>query len=85
MDHRLYREYGRAPRGERIYQNVSGSRRGRTSILSAYDGEKLVSPILFEGSCNSDVFNEWLEKIPKSGLDTYPPLGGKATGFISTS
>jgi len=47
---------------ERIYQNVSGSRRGRTSILAAYDSDKLVAPILFEGSCNSDVFNEWLEK-----------------------
>ena len=53
VDHRLYREYGRSPRGERIYQTVSGSRRGRTSIISAYDGEKLVAPILFEGSCDT--------------------------------
>jgi transposase len=58
----LHREYGRAPRGQKIYQDVAGSRRGRTSILAAYDREKLVAPILFDGSCNSDVFNEWLEK-----------------------
>src|ERR1017187_6618630 len=35
VDHRLYREYGRAPRGERIYQAVAGKRRERTSIISA--------------------------------------------------
>ena len=62
VDHRLYRQHARAPRGEKIYQTVAGSRRGRTSILSAYDGEKLVAPILCEGSCDRDLFNEWLEK-----------------------
>jgi len=55
IDHRLYRERGRAPRGEKIYQEVAGSRRGRTSIVAAYDGEKLVAPFLFDGSCMSDV------------------------------
>lgn len=63
IDHRLYRERGRAPRGEKIYQEVAGSRRGRTSIVAAYDGEKLVAPFLFDGSCMSDVFNFWLEKL----------------------
>lgn len=61
MVHRLYREYGRAPRGEKIYAEITGSRKGRTGVLGAYDGEKLVSPITFEGSCNSERFNAWLE------------------------
>jgi transposase len=60
--HRLYNEYGWAPRGEKIYEDISGSRRGRTGVLAAYDGEKLVAPITFEGTCNSEKFNEWLEK-----------------------
>lgn len=67
MDHHLYREYGRAPRGEKVYADIAGSHRGRTSVLAAYDGDKLIEPILFDGSCNSDVFNEWLENyfLPK--------------------
>ena len=32
VDHRLYREQGRAPRGERIYEAVAGKRRQRTSL-----------------------------------------------------
>ena len=35
VDHRLYREYGRAPRGERIYQEVAGKRREHPSIALA--------------------------------------------------
>ncbi len=35
VDHRLYRESGRAPRGQRIYETVAGKRWERTSIISA--------------------------------------------------
>src|ERR1017187_3278331 len=35
VDHRLFRESGRAPRGERIYAAVPGKRRERTRIISA--------------------------------------------------
>jgi hypothetical protein len=51
VDHRLYREYGRAPRGERIDQEVSGKRRERTSILAASRKNKLVAPLVFQGRC----------------------------------
>ena len=44
VDHRLYREYGRAPRGERIYQEVAGKRRERTSLIAASQQGKLVAP-----------------------------------------
>ena len=30
VEHRLHQEYGRAPRGERLYAEVAGSRRHRT-------------------------------------------------------
>jgi hypothetical protein len=43
VDHRLYREYGRSPRGERIYQAVAGKRRERTSIISASQQGRLVA------------------------------------------
>jgi transposase len=63
VDHRLYREYGRAPRGERIYQAVCGKRRERTSIISASQPGKLVAPLVFQGSCNTEVVDVYFEKV----------------------
>ena len=45
VDHRLYREWGRAPRGERIYVAVAGKRRERTSLIAASQNSRLVSPL----------------------------------------
>ena len=63
VDHRLYREYGRAPRGERIYQAVAGKRRERTSIISASQAGKLVAPLVFQGSCNTEVVDAYFEQV----------------------
>jgi transposase len=63
VDHRLYRESGRAPRGERIYQAVAGKRRERTSIIAASQRGKLVAPLVFQGSCNAEVVDVYFEQV----------------------
>jgi len=63
VDHRLYREHGRAPRGERIYQAVAGRRRERTSIIAASQRGKLVAPLVFQGSCNTEVVDVYFEQV----------------------
>ena len=63
VDHRLYREYGRAPRGERIYQELTGKRRERTSIISASRHGKLVAPLVFQGSCNTEVVDTYFAQV----------------------
>src|ERR1017187_8704182 len=63
VDHRLYRESGRAPRGERIYEAVAGKRLERTSIISASQRGKLVAPLVFQGSCNTEVVDAYFEKV----------------------
>ncbi len=63
MDHRLYRESGRSPRGVRIYQAVAGKRRERTSIIAACRNHQLVAPLVFQGSCNTEVVDVYLEKV----------------------
>ena len=63
VDHRLYREYGRSPWGERIYQAVAGKRRERTSIISASQQGKLVAPLVFQGSCNTEVVDTYFEQV----------------------
>lgn len=54
------RRYGYAPRGQRGYGLISGNRRPRTSLIAARINEQLQAPFLFEGSCDTDVFNFWL-------------------------
>jgi len=63
VDHRLYREYARAPKGERIYQAVCGKRRERTSIIAACRQNKLVAPLVFQGSCNAHVVDVYFEQM----------------------
>jgi transposase len=63
VEHRLHQEYGRAPRGERLYVEVAGRRRQRTSIISASQNAKLVAPFVFEGSCNTEVVDTYFEKV----------------------
>ena len=63
VDHRLYREFGRAPRGERIYEAVAGKRRERTSLISASQQGKLVAPLVFQGSCTTEVVDAYFEQV----------------------
>jgi transposase len=63
VDHRLYREYGRALKGERIYQAVAGKRRERTSVISASHQGKLVAPLVFQGNCSTEVVDVYFEKV----------------------
>jgi transposase len=42
---------------------VSGAKRGRTSIISASRNAKLVAPMAFQGSCNTDVVNAYFEHV----------------------
>lgn len=62
MDHRLHQEYGRSLRGEKLFVEVAGSKRRRTSIIAATCRGEILAPFVFEGSCDTVVFNTWVEK-----------------------
>jgi transposase len=73
INHGMYNPYARAPRGEPVYAEIKGARRGRTSVISASTGSGLVCPFTFEGSCNRDVvltyFREMLlPSIPQGSV-----------------
>jgi len=68
VDHRLHRERGRAPKGERIYEAVAGRRRERTSIIAASQQGRLVAPLVFQGSCNTEVVDVYFERVLLPGL-----------------
>ena len=54
------RRYAYAPKGQRVYGLCSGERWPRTSLLAARIGTTFTAPLLFEGSCNTALFNAWL-------------------------
>ena len=55
-----YRPYGRAPKGKSIIGYRASAQRPRTSLLGGYLKNKLIAPMLFDGTCNTIIFNEWL-------------------------
>lgn len=73
MDNRLFREYARAPRGQKIMANIPGKKRERFSVIGALQNKKFIAPLVFQRGCNSERFNAWLKdhllpKIPKKSL-----------------
>ena len=57
-----YRCYGYARRGVRLHGLRSGQRRPRTNLLACRHKGRLRAPWLFEGACNTALFNQWLEQ-----------------------
>jgi transposase len=58
----VIRRFGYAAKGQRVYGLKPGRRRPRTSLIAARIDNKFTEPFLFEGTCNADVFNDWLER-----------------------
>lgn len=74
FDLHAVRQYGRAPKGQKVHGERPGNRRPRTSLLAARMPEgHLAATQLWEGTCNTLIFNDWLEKrlcplIDESGV-----------------
>ena len=63
IDTFLYKEYGRAKRGEKIMAEVSGKKFERQSVVAAQCGKETLAPFGYHGTCNAKLFNFWLEKF----------------------
>lgn len=58
------RTYGYAPRGERVYDDIPGTRFGRTSVVGAINANnEFFAGFAFKGYMNSDLFEGWLEQV----------------------
>jgi transposase len=59
----LHREYARGTRGKKVFGEISGKRFDRQSVISALLQGKFLSPMCFEGTCDTNLFNTWLKQI----------------------
>ncbi|MDI3464247.1 MAG: Mobile element protein [Nitrospira sp.] len=66
------RRSGDAPKGQRVDGLVSGHRRPRTSRIAARMDGRLAEPCLFEGPCDTAVFNAWLRTRWCPRLNAHP-------------
>lgn len=56
-----YRPHGWAPRGQKVYGNVSGSNRKASNLIMAQRDGRWLAPEIFTENCTAQVFNTWLE------------------------
>lgn len=63
FDNRLFRLYARAFRGQKVYADIPGKKRERYSMIGGWMNQRFIAPFTFQGGCDSEVFNIWLEHI----------------------
>lgn len=59
----LCRPYAWSIRGCPVYGQISGKRYARESFIAAKMGDKIISPLCYQGTCNTILFNMWIEKM----------------------
>lgn len=62
IDNREEYPYAYCEIGQRYHALISGKRAERVSWIAALKLGNLFAPMTFEGSCNRDLFEMWLEK-----------------------
>lgn len=69
VDSRICRNYARSAKGKRANCPESGNRGKRHTIIGGLMQNKLLSTFRIEGSCNKQIFIEWLKKILLPNLE----------------
>jgi hypothetical protein len=63
IDSYVCRLSGRAPRGQKVRGEKSGTRYARHSFVAAKCGKKILAPRTYKGTCTAKLFEKWIEKI----------------------
>jgi transposase len=58
----LHRSKAWSQRGIPVHGDVSGKKYDRENFIAAKVGNRVIAPFCFKGSCNTQVFNTWVEK-----------------------
>lgn len=58
-----YCPYGWGVRGKRVYGERSGNTRPRTSVIAARRRHEWLAPMLFHGTANTALVNQWFDNM----------------------
>lgn len=61
IDSYLCRSFGWAKRGLKVFGEISGKRFDRESFIAAKCESSILAPFCFKRTCNTELFNFWLE------------------------
>ena len=72
IDTYLYREYGYAPRNQRVFDCISGRKFERCGIVAAKMGGEILAPFQYSGTMNHTLFESWFtdQLLPSLDKDT---------------
>ena len=63
IDSYFHQLYGWAEKGKQVFGEVCGKRFARESFIAAKTGTKVFAPLCFQGTCNTKLFNAWVEQF----------------------
>ena len=63
IDSYISRTAGRAKKGQKVKGEKSGKRYARHSFVAAKCGKKILAPMTYKGTGNSQLFEKWVEKV----------------------
>lgn len=55
--------WGWAPKGKRVHGERSGHTRPRTSVIAGRRGKEWLAPMLFNGTANTQLVNQWFRQM----------------------
>ncbi|MCH9715941.1 MAG: IS630 family transposase [Gammaproteobacteria bacterium] len=69
IDKFISREHGWGERGQRVIGEISGRRYARESFIAGLVSNQVVAPLCYTGTCDTILFNFWLENflLPELG------------------
>ena len=62
LDKNCYKQRGWGEIGKKLIGNITGERFKRTNILAGLCNKTIVAPLIFQGSCNTELFVQWVKK-----------------------
>jgi len=74
IDEYLHREYAYSPRGTPVVTKVSGRKFKRANVVAAKCGDRIVAPLIYDGTTDSILFEFWFEKMLLNSIPRYSVL-----------
>ena len=63
IDQYIYYPWGYGLRGQKVHGEISGKRYDRESFIAGKVGSSIIAPMCFKGTCNTELFNIWIEQF----------------------
>jgi len=62
LDKNCYKQRGWGKIGQKLIGKISGKHIKRTNIVAGLWNKQIVAPLIFQGSCNTELFMSWIEQ-----------------------